>query len=133
MLDRLIVPMRRCNRASTRSARLQRAAQQEYVAGLRVAIAMTSRRWEGGKAPGAARARCILQATEAVLKIATAPPANGMAVTVERRGDLKIRRALWRRHPEDHLTPKGQGLGGGMGAHDRFETAPLIISERHLG
>src|SRR5262252_10130148 len=35
----------------------------------------------GGKAPGPTRARRILQATEAVYTITTAPPANGMAVT----------------------------------------------------
>jgi hypothetical protein len=69
-----------------------------------------------------------LKATEAVLKIVTAPLANGMAVTVKLLGDLKIRRALRRRRPEDHLTPKGQGLGGGMGAHDRRSTALFIIS-----
>jgi hypothetical protein len=82
------------------------------VAGLRVAIAITSSRSEGGKAPGSTRARGILQATEALFQVATSPPANGVTVTMEIRGHLKIRRAVWRRRPEDHLTPKGQGLGG---------------------
>src|SRR2546423_15174173 len=79
-LERLMVHGRRCNRAAPRSSRLQRVAGQWYVAGLRVAIDITSRRCEGGKAPGPTQARRILQATEAVYKIATAPTANGMAV-----------------------------------------------------
>src|SRR6266446_6084110 len=85
--------MRCCWRVATRSSRLQRVAGQWYVAGLRVAIDSTSRRDEGGKAPRPTRARRILQATEAVLHIATAPTANGMTVTVEFLGHLKIRRA----------------------------------------
>src|SRR5512145_319883 len=72
----------------------------------------------GGKAPGPTRARCILKATKAVLKIATAPTANGMAVTVELLGHLKIRRAVCCRRPQDQLTAKGQGLWCGMGTHD---------------
>ena len=98
----------------------QRVAGQWYVAGLRVAIDSTSRRSEGGKAPGPTRARRILQATEAVCKIATAPTANGMAVTVELLGHLKIRWTVRRRGPQNHLTPKGQGLWRGMGTHDRL-------------
>src|ERR671929_579723 len=70
---------------------------QWYVAGLRVAIDITSRRCAGGKAPGPTRARRILQATEAVYTIATAPTANGMAVTIESPGHLKMRRAVRRR------------------------------------
>jgi hypothetical protein len=94
-----MVQVRHCNSAVTKSARLQRVAGQWYVAGLRVAIDITSRRWEGGKAPGATRARRILKATEAVVKIATAPTANGMAVTMEFRGHLKIRRVVRRCSP----------------------------------
>src|SRR5262245_65459624 len=94
---------------------------------------MTSRRSEGGKAPGPTRARCILKATKAVLKIATTPTANGMAVTAELLGHLKIRRAVRRCRPQDHLTAKGQGLWCGMGPHDRFSTALFIVSQGHLG
>src|SRR2546426_8995148 len=99
MLERLMTHGRCCSRAATRSSRLQRVAAQWYRAGLRVAIAITSRRAEGGKAPRPTRARRILQATEALRKIATAPTANGMAVTVEILGHLKIRRAVRCRSP----------------------------------
>jgi hypothetical protein len=51
-----------------------------------------------------------------------------MAVTVALLGHLKMRRALCRRRPQDHLTAQGQGLGGGMGTHDRFSTALFIVS-----
>ena len=74
------------------------------MAGFLVAIASTSTRSEGGKAPRATRARRILQATQALLKIAISPTANGMAVTVQILGHLQVRRAVWRRRPEDHLT-----------------------------
>src|SRR6266446_9812345 len=125
--------MRCCWRVATRSSRLQRVAGQWYVAGLRVAIDSTSRRDEGGKAPRPTRARRILQATEAVLKITTAPTANGMAVTVEVLGHLKIRRAVWSPRPQDQLATKGQGLGGGMGSHDCLSMGLFIGNEGHLG
>src|SRR4029453_17335423 len=126
--ERLIAQGRRCPRAATRSSRLQRVAGQWYVAGLRVAIDITSRRCEGGKAPGPTQARRILQATEAVDKIATAPTAHGMAVTVEIFGYLKIGRAVCSRSPQDQLTTKGQGLGCGMGTHDRLQPGRFIGS-----
>jgi hypothetical protein len=94
-----------------------------------MAIDITSSRSEGGKAPGPTRARCILKATETLVKIATSPTPNGMAVAVEILGHLKIRRALWRRRPQDHLTPKGQGLGGRMGADYRLQTGLFIASQ----
>jgi len=55
-----------------------------------------------------------------------------MAVAVELLGHLKIRRAVWRRRPEDHLTTKGQGLGGRMGADYRLQTRLFIASQGHL-
>src|SRR6266851_4105082 len=98
-LERLIVPVRPCTRAATRSSRLQRVAEQWYRAGLRVAIAITSRRAEGGKAPRSTRARRILQAIEALRKIATTPTTHGMAVTLQLVGHLQIRRVVRRRSP----------------------------------
>src|SRR5262245_52838882 len=98
-LARLMSPGRRCARAAIRSLRLQRVAAQWYGAGLRVAIAITARRSEGGKAPRPTRARRILQATEALRKIATAPTTYGMAVTLQLVGHLQMRRMGWRRRP----------------------------------
>src|SRR5262247_1853173 len=115
MLERLMSQGRRCARAATRSSRLQRVAAQWNVAGLRVAIAITSRRSAGGKAPRPNRARCILEAVEAMRQIALAPTTNRMAVTLQLVGHLQIRRMVRRCSPQDHLTTKGQGLGGGMG------------------
>jgi hypothetical protein len=43
-------------------------------------MAITSSRAEGGKAPRATRARGILQATQALGEIATAPTANRIVV-----------------------------------------------------
>src|SRR5438132_13580042 len=120
-LERLMIPGRRCARAAIRSLRLQRVAAQWYVAGLRVAIAITSRRSEGGKAPRSTRARRILQATEALRKIATSPTTHGMAVTLQRVGHLQIRRVVRRRSPQDDLTTEGQGQRGGMGAYHRLQ------------
>src|SRR5256885_8069894 len=79
IVERLMVQVRPCTRAATRSSRLQRVAAQWYVAGLRVAIAITSRRAKGGKAPRPTRARRILEAIEAMRKIAMAPTTYGMA------------------------------------------------------
>jgi hypothetical protein len=61
-----------------------------------------------------------LKAIEALFQIATSPTANGMAVTVELLGHLKIRRVVCGGGPQDQLTTKGQDLWGGMGTHDRF-------------
>jgi hypothetical protein len=74
-------------------------AAQGYVAGLRVAIAIPSRRAQGGKAPRPTRARRILEAIEAMHKIAMAPATHGMAVTLQRVSHLQIRRAVRRRSP----------------------------------
>ena len=35
--------------------------------------------------------------------------------------------------PEDHLTTKGQGLGGGGGTGNRFQTGLFIGSQGHVG
>src|SRR6266571_3179488 len=96
ILERLMVSMRRCWRAVTRSSKLQRVAGQWYVVGFRVAMAITSSRAEGGKAPRATRAR-------------------------------------WRRRAEDHLTTKGQGLGGGGCTGNRFQTRLFLASQDHVG
>ncbi len=128
-----MVSMRRCWRAVTRSSKLQRVAGQWYVVGFRVAMAITSSRAEGGKAPRATRARCILQATQALGEIATAPTANRMAVTVQLLGYLQIGRVRWRRRAEDHLTTKGQGLGGGGCTGNRFQTRLFLASQDHVG
>src|SRR3989442_6623728 len=107
ILERLMVSMRRCWRAVTRSSKLQRVAWQWYVVGLRVAIAITSSRAEGGKAPRATRARCILQATQALGKIATAPTTHRMAVSEPGPGDFSIVRGVRGRRPRgDPATKK---------------------------
>src|SRR2546426_12499797 len=92
MLERLMTHGRCCSRAATRSSRLQRVAAQWYVAGLRVAIAITSRRAKGGKAPRPTRARRILEAIEAMRKIAMAPTTYGMAVCKERSKHMPKRK-----------------------------------------
>ena len=89
MLERLIVQDHCCCwRAATRSSRLQRVAGQCAAAGFLVAIDSTSTRSEGGKAPRATRARRILQALEAVRKIAMTPTTDRMALTVHLGGHL---------------------------------------------
>jgi hypothetical protein len=62
-------------------------------------------------------------------QIALTPPANGMALTAHLGGDLQIRWSVWRGGPEDQPTAKGQGLGGGMGAHKRLQPGMILRSE----
>ena len=133
ILERRIVQGRPCARAATTAARRQRVAAQWYRAGVRVAIAITSRRAEWGKAPRSTRARRIVQATEALRQRATAPTAHGMAVAVEILGHLKIRRAVRCRRPEDQPATKDQGLWGGMGAHDRCQMGRFIATYGDVG
>src|SRR5262245_32046961 len=89
----------------------------------------TSTRSEGGNAPRAPRARCILQAVEAVPQIALTPTANCMALTGHLGGHLQMRWSVWRGGAEDQPTAKGQGLGSGMGAHQRLQTGVFLRSE----
>ncbi len=65
---------------------------------------------------------------EAMRKIAPAPTANGMAVTVQFLGHLQIRRTLRCRSPKDHPATKDQGLWSGMGTHDRLQMGLLIAT-----
>jgi len=51
-----------------------------------------------------------------------------MAVTVQLLRDLQIGRVLWRCRTEDHLTTEGEGLGGGGGTGNRFQTGLFIVS-----
>jgi len=55
----------------------------------------------GGKSAAVDPARRIMQATEALLQIATSPPAAGMALTVHLGDHLQIRGMIWRGAPED--------------------------------
>src|SRR5215813_2885934 len=89
------------------SSTLHRVAGQWYSAGGRVAMAMTSTRSEGGKAPWSSRPRSILKPSQPVLNITGAPEANGMAVTVQLGCHPAVGRLLWRCGSEDQPTPKG--------------------------
>ena len=108
-------------------------AGQWYVVGFRVAIDSTSRRAEGGKAPRSPRTRRLLPATEALRKVATAPTAHRMAVTVECLGYLKVRRVVRGGTPQDQPATQDQGLGGGMGAHERLQMRLCIATSRPVG
>ena len=66
-------------------------------------------------------------------KIATAPTAPGMAVTVKLLSHLKVRRMIRRCGPQDELTTKGQGLWRGMGAYNRLQTGLFVVRSGHLG
>jgi len=61
----------------------------------------TSTRSEGGKAPRPTRARRILQAGEAVRKIALTPSADRMTLTVHLGSHLHIRGLIWGGDPEE--------------------------------
>jgi len=74
------------------------------VAGFLVAIDSTSTRSEGGKAPRATRARRILQAEDAVLKIALTPTADGMALASQLGGHLHMGWLIGCGTPEDQPT-----------------------------
>src|SRR6478735_1995235 len=88
MLERLRGCSRCCGSAATRSSRLHRVAGQCNVAGFLVAIDSTATRAEGGNAPRATRARCILQAAETVRQITLTPTAHRMALTGHLGGNL---------------------------------------------
>src|SRR4029450_13428060 len=112
--------------AAPSSSSLHRVAGQSNVAGFLVAIDSTATRAEGGNAPRATRARCILQAVETVRQITLTPTAHRMALTGHLGGDLWIRWSVWRGGPEDQPEAKGQSLGRGMGSHKRLQTGVFL-------
>src|SRR5215471_3629155 len=120
LLERLMGCSRCCGSAATKSSRLHRVAGQCYVAGFLVAMDSTATRSEGGNAPRASRAWGILQAIAPVRQITLTPAAHRMALTGPCGGHLQMRWVVWRRAPEDQSTAQGEGLGGGMRAHQRL-------------
>jgi hypothetical protein len=106
-------------------------AGQCTSAGFLVAIDSTSTRSEGGKALRATRARCILQACEAVRKRAMTPTADRMALTGHLGGHLQIRRSIWGGGPQDQPTAKDQGLGRRVGTNKRCQTGVFLRAQGH--
>jgi hypothetical protein len=70
-----------------------------------------------------------LQAVEAVRQIALTPTANRIALTGHLGSHLQIRGAVWRSGSQDQPIAKRQGLGSGMGTHQRLQTGVFLRSE----
>src|SRR5947209_10050840 len=93
------------------SSRVQWLAGQSCAAVASVARVTASRRSSGGKAPGPAGARGVLQAGQAALGEALAPQADGVAVAVELGGDGLVGGEVVVVGAQDQAAAEGQGLG----------------------
>jgi len=89
-----------------------------WSAVLLLARVMTERRSEGGKAPGSAGARGVLEAGEAFGDEAFAPLADGVAVAVEFGSDVLIRRGVRLGGEQDDAATEDECLRGGTGADE---------------
>jgi len=107
--------------AAAMSSRLQRVAVEPPWAGRLLAMATTSLRASGGKAPGPTGPRSVLQAGEPVFQIAAAPMRDGVATAAEFRGDLAVVGVLWLGGPQHDACSKGQSLWSGTGPNERFK------------
>src|SRR5262245_56271306 len=91
------------------SSRLQRVAGRSCVSVLLLASVTTCRRSSGGKAPGSAGARCILEAGQAGRGEAFAPLAHGMPVALALLSELLVRGVVVGGGVEDDAASESQG------------------------
>src|SRR5512147_582581 len=116
------------------SSSVQPLAGRSWLAVVLLAIDTTAIRWSGGKAPGPAGARGILESLQAACDEAFAPLADGMAVTVQFGGDVLVGRVVRLGGAQDDAAAKGERLGGGPGADEGFESVATIgIQFDHRG
>jgi hypothetical protein len=70
-----------------------------------------------------------LQARETVIEKAVAPQSDGMAITVQRGGDLAVGRLVWLCRSEDKATAQSQSLGSGSGSAQPLELGAGVCGE----
>ena len=94
----------------------------------------TSTRAEGGKSPRPTRPRSVLQAREALPKVAAPPYGDRVAIAIQFRRDVQIGRAIRVSSPQDHPNAKRKGLGCRTGTDQRLQLFPLFFLQRkHRG
>src|SRR5207244_875829 len=76
------------------SSRVQPLAGRSCSAVLLLAVAMTAIWVWGGKAPGSAGARGVLESSQAMLDEALTPHSDGVAVATQGRGDVLVGRVV---------------------------------------
>lgn len=94
---------------------------------------MTSTRSCGGKSPGPAGPRGVLEAGQAVPGEPLPPLADGVPVAAEFRGDGLIGGSVGVGGPENDAAAEDQGLWGGPGPDEGFEVPADVGGEVEPG
>src|SRR5688572_22865211 len=108
------------------SSSVQPLTGRSWLAVVAGAIDSTASCSSGGKAPGPAGARGILEPLQASGDEAFAPLADGMAVTAQFGGDVLVGRAVRLGGAQHDAAAEGQRLGRGAGADEGFESAARL-------
>ena len=90
---------------------------------------MTERCSEGGKAPGSAGARGVLEASKAIGDEAFAPLADGVAVAIEFGSNVLVRRGVRLGGEQDDAATKDECLRSRTGADEVFEVVTQFSSQ----
>src|SRR5947209_4817873 len=99
-------------------SRVQPLTGRAWSSVLLVATATTAMRSEGGKAPGPAGARGVVQAFEPLGDEAFAPLADGMTVAAQFGGDLPVGGVSAGGGPQDDAAAEDQCLRGRACPHE---------------
>src|SRR3954453_24004542 len=114
-----------------RSSSDQRVAGHSCCSVVLLAREITSSRCEGGKAPRPARPRSILKTDQALGEIAVPPKPDGVTITSELGGDLKVGRSVRVGGSEDQPASEGQGLRCRTGSNQPLELVALRLGQRY--
>lgn len=117
-------------RVAAKSSRAHRVAGQSRGTVVLLAREITSSRCEGGKAPRSAGPRSVLEPRQTLGQIANSPAPDGVAITVELGGDLKVGGLVFVGRSEDQLAAEGQGLWCRTGSNQALELSVLSVRQR---
>src|SRR5262245_23759335 len=111
------------------SSRVQPLTGRSCSVVLLVAVVTTAMRASGGKVPGPAGARRVLKSDQAMLGEAFAPLPDGVAVTVQKGGDILVGGAVVSGGEQDDAAAEGERLGGGTRPSEGFQLAAEFIGQ----
>jgi hypothetical protein len=92
---------------------------------------ITASRSEGGKFPRSAGPRSILKPGQTLLQKAVSPDPDGVAITVELGGDLKVAGVILVSGSKDQSAPEGQDLRRGTSSNQGLQLSALRVCQRN--
>src|SRR5215469_3582638 len=117
-------------RVKAKSSRLQRVAGRSCSSVLLVASVTTAVSSSGGKVPGPAGTRGVLQSGQAGGDEAFPPECDGMSITVELGSDVLVGGFVVLSGTENEAASEGECLGRGAGLDQGLKLSAVLIGER---